>query len=254
MNLQQSTFSAARWLFPPESPTLAGGEVHVWRIELDVPESKVKGLRQTLGVDERARADRFHFDRDRRRFIVGRACLRAILGRYLRIKPEDLRFSYSQNGKPTLADEFGDYGINFNLSHSHELALLGVTLYAEIGIDIERRRSDFDFEEIAERFFSPREAMRLSGLPLELRGEAFFKCWTRKEAYIKGRGEGLSHRLDQFDVSLAPGEKAALICTRPDAAEANRWTLQELAPGFDYTSALAVKGPIVSLQCWAWPK
>jgi 4'-phosphopantetheinyl transferase len=252
MNQEQPTSSPACWSFPLDDLSLVGGEVHVWRIRLELLNSREEDWLQTLEPDERARAGRFHFARDRRRFIVGRASLRAILARYLGRKPEELRFLYSRYGKPALADEFREPGINFNLSHSQELALLGVRLHREIGIDIESLSADVSCEEIAERFFSAQEAGQLLSLPAELRKKAFFDCWTRKEAYIKARGEGLFHRLDQFDVSLAPGEKAALLSTRDDPAEANNWSLLELYPDDGYTAALATRGPILALKCFIW--
>jgi 4'-phosphopantetheinyl transferase len=122
-----------------------------------------------------------------------------------------------------------------------------------VGIDIERIRSDLEVGEIADRFFSRREVAMLQTLPTEEQRQAFFRCWTRKEAYIKARGEGLSLPLDEFDVSLAPGEPAAILGTRPDSSEASRWSLQELAPAPGYVAALAVEGHGWRLACWQWP-
>ncbi len=150
--------------------------------------------------------------------------------------------------------ESGEAPIRFNISHSRGVALYAVTCGREVGIDLEYMRSDLEVEQIAGRFFSRREIATLHALPAALRRYAFFLCWTRKEAYIKARGEGLSLALDQFDVSLIPGEPAALLGTRPDADEALRWSLLELTPGPpEYASALAVEGVGWSLALWQWP-
>jgi len=152
-----------------------------------------------------------------------------------------------------LAGESGGDAIRFNMSHSHGEALYAVTRGREIGIDLEFIRCDLEVEQIAERFFSQCEIATLRALPVSLRKHAFFLCWTRKEAYIKARGQGLSLPLDQFDVSLIPGEPSALLSTQPDSDEALRWSLQELTPAPGYAAALAVEGRGWSLSCWQWP-
>lgn len=209
-------------------------------------------LQQTLDGNERVRAERFYFRRDRNHFIVAHGLLRLILSRYLNIEPSDLRFCYSPYGKPMLAKEFDGDRLRFNLSHSHGLALYAVTRARELGIDIERIRPDLTYEQLAERFFSPREVAALRAVPTSRRLGAFFSCWTRKEAYIKARGEGLSFPLDHFDVSLAPGEPATLLSTIGDPLETRRWSLRELdlAPG--YAAALAVEGHDWRLKFWQW--
>jgi 4'-phosphopantetheinyl transferase len=226
----------------------------VWRARLDLAASCVERLRGTLSADELQRAARFHFARDRRRFTVARGVLRDILGRYLRVPPSELEFRYSAYGKPALADVADAPWLRFNVSHSHEVALFAVTCGREVGVDIEYLGREIRGEEIAERFFSARERADLSALPAEVKHEAFFNCWTRKEAYIKAHGEGLSLPLDQFDVSLAPGEPAALLATRSDPREALRWSLQALTPGPDYVAALAVEGQGWHFTCRQWGK
>ena len=144
--------------------------------------------------------------------------------------------------------------IRFNLSHSHGKALYAVSRGREIGVDLEFIRGDLEAEQIAERFFSHSEIETLRALPLSLRKHAFFLCWTRKEAYIKARGEGLSLPLDQFDVSLIPGEPAALLSTQSDSDEALRWSLRNLTPASGYAAALATEGRDWTLSCWQWPQ
>ena len=227
---------------------MSADEVHLWRVPLD--DSRTTELRATLSPDERARAHRFHFERDRRRFIVARGCLRTILGQYLKKDPARLTLTYSSYGKPLLADGPEPTDICFNLSHANELALIAVTRDRQVGVDIEFIRPDFASVKIATRFFSPQEVEVLRRLPAGQQAEAFFICWTRKEAYIKALGEGMSMPLDQFSVSLAPGSPAALLGNLRDPAEVSRWSLQDLFPGPGYVAALAVEGHNCQLKCW----
>jgi 4'-phosphopantetheinyl transferase len=242
------------WLPPPADLKLSRDDVHVWRASLNLPASRVQSLQHTLAADELSRVERFHFQIDRQHFIVARGLLRAILSRYLDMEPGQLRFRYSPYGKPALATTLGQDTLSFNVSHSHGLALYAVTRGREIGVDLEGIRTGLDCEQIAARFFSPRENAVLRALPAELKPEAFFKCWTRKEAYIKARGGGLTLPLDQFDVSLAPGEPAMLLNTRGDLQEAARWSLRTLTPGPGYVAALAMEGHGWRFKCWQWPE
>ena len=241
------------WRSPPETLVLGSDEVHVWRATLDQTPSQIQRFLNNLAADEQARAERFYFERDREHFIVARGVLRAILAGYLNRVPECLSFCYSSHGKPALAGESDEDAIRFSVSHSHGVALYAVTRGREVGIDLEHIRSDLAVAEIAERFFSRREVAMLRTLPTEAQRQAFFRCWTRKEAYIKARGEGLSLPLDQFDVSLAPGEPAAVLGTQRYPSEASRWSLQELTPAPGYVAALAVEGHGWRLTCWQWP-
>jgi len=241
------------WCDPPDSLLLGKDEVHVWRAALDAKASDVQRLQQVLSEDEQARAGRFYFQKDREHFIVARGLLRAILGRYLKLDPSQLQFRYTPHGKPFLDIETDRDELRFNVSHSHGIALYAITLKKELGVDVEWIRPDFANEQIAEHFFSHREIAALRALPASKQTEAFFNCWTRKEAYIKARGEGLSLSLDQFNVSLSPGEPARLVSTDGDAHEALRWSLQSLFPGSGYVAALAVAGHGWRLKCWQWP-
>jgi 4'-phosphopantetheinyl transferase len=241
------------WYPPPQSLKLDGDEVHVWRACLDQTTSRIDRLYTVLSPDERERAGRFYFQRDREHYIVARGVLRMILGRYLEIQPDRVRFCYSPYGKPSLVDEDGGDLLRFNLSHSGGLVLYAVACDRELGIDIECIRDDLADKEIADRFFSAAEVAVLQTLARDVWSQAFFNCWTRKEAYIKALGEGLSHPLHEFDVSLVPGEPAALLSTRRDPKEASCWSLRELETGAGYVAALAVKGHDWRLKCWQWP-
>lgn len=250
MRMVSITSPAASWSNPPAKLTIDSSEVHVWRATVDEPPASIDCYLHTLAADERTKAERYYFERDRLRFIIAHGVLRAILSLYLNESPKRLSFCEGSHGKPALALDSGGDSIRFNMSHSHRMALYAVTRSREVGIDLEFVRCDLEAEQIAERVFSPREIAELRALPAALRRNAFFLCWTRKEAYIKAKGEGLSLPLDQFDVSLIPGEPAALLNTRPDSGEALRWRLQELIPDPGYAAALAVEGHGWSLSCW----
>lgn len=228
------------WSQAPELLSLSSGEVHVWRARLGAVTPPENFLR-VMHDDERVRASRFHFERDRRRFILGRGFLRSLLAGYLGTAPEEVSFSYGPYGKPALGGPHAGSLLRFNASHSHELALYAFTQEHEVGIDVEHVNKDFASEDIARRFFSASEFQTLSGLPEEEKAAAFFRCWTRKEAYIKALGSGLSHPLDQFDVTLAAEQPAALLRDQCDAQAAARWSLFNLDPGADYAGALAVQ-------------
>ena len=240
------------WPAAPKDLLLADHEVHVWRAQLDLPASQVQELSGLLTADELERANRFSFERDRQRFIAARGILRSLLSRYITIYPSHLRFHYNQYGKPFLAPEFSSYLLNFNLSHSGSTALYAIARNREIGVDVERVHSDFEYEEIAKRFFSVNEAAILSTIPTEKKLEAFYNCWTRKEAYLKAHGQGLSLPLDSFDVSPAPWEPSILLITKDEPQESSHWTLLNLEPGLGYVGALAVKGIGCRFRYWEW--
>jgi 4'-phosphopantetheinyl transferase len=234
------------WSEPPESLSLATGDVHVWRVELNQPEPSLEKFRETLEEQELDRASRFHFEKHRRHFTAGRGVLRQLLSQYLGTKPEQLRLSYGAYGKPALNGEHKDSRLRFNMSHSHEVALFAFAEDRELGVDVEHIRTDFASEEVARRFFSRREVETFNALPRHDQVAAFFKCWTRKEAFIKVIGKGLSQPLDKFDVTL--GQPAALLWVSGD--DASRWSLYDLEVGGDYAGALAVEGQVSRIRCW----
>lgn len=233
---------------------LAEDEIHVWHAELDQPEATLRRLDEVLSPDERTRARRFCLERVRTRFIAGRGLLRTILGRYVGRAPESLRFIYAERGKPALSPvERAD--LRFNVSHSDGLGLFAVARGREVGVDVEQVRPLPRSERIAERFFSLPETTALKQIPAERRLEAFFTCWTRKEAYIKALGDGLAHRLDQFAVSIDPGEPARLSAAGDgDGQEIARWSLQAVPSRPGYVAALAGRGHGWRLATRPWPQ
>jgi 4'-phosphopantetheinyl transferase len=244
---------SARWGAPSDHPTLEPDDVHVWFASLDRHAPELAQFMETLSEEERARAARFHFERDRRWFIVGRALLRAILGHYLALPTSRLAFRYNSSGKPALTGVIDRGGLRFNLSHSAGRALYAVAHERAIGVDLEYIRPLSDVDAMAERIFSPREKVEWRMLPADERLAAFFRCWTRKEAYIKAVGDGFSIPVDRFDVSIGAAEPGGLLLIDGDPEGTSRWTLQDLDPHPSYAAALAVEGGGWRLACWRWP-
>ena len=231
------------WAPPPAGPLAAApDEVHVWRASLRPPPGTLARLEAHLSQDERARAARFRFDEHRTGFVAGRGVQREILARYTGLAPAALAYREGSHGKPALEGAAAAAGIRFNVSNSGDLALYAVTLGREVGVDLEQLKPMPDGLDIARRFFSAPENEVFAALADEVRELAFFRCWTRKEAYIKAVGEGLSMPLDRFDVAFAPGQDARILRTRGNPAEAERWTMLALEPAPGYVGAVAVQG------------
>jgi len=239
-------------LVAPASPDMDRANVHVWFAGLDPSDAVVLRMSEIISREERKRAESFRFERDRRRFIVARAVLREILGACLGVEPGHLSFRCGRNGKPELAGIFEASRLRFNVSHSHNGALYAATLDREVGIDLEFIRPIDDLTAMAARSFSPAEnaALRAMHAPERLRG--FFDCWTRKEAFLKATGEGLSSSLAGFDVSLVPGPGPRTLCARGNPTGESRWTLTSLAPHPAYAAALVVEGKDWNLRTWQW--
>jgi 4'-phosphopantetheinyl transferase len=233
-------------------PELKPDVATVWIRSLQVTSAIEKSCYELLSAEERERAARYRVERPRTDFILTRGTLRSLAARYLQTTPQALSFSYSKHGKPLLDQAyeartfddrtFGDGAVDlrFNVSHTNGLALLAFVRKREIGVDVEKIGPQPDATKLAERFFSESERRSLESLSGDELNAAFFRCWTRKEAYVKARGEGLSLPLHQFDVSVAAGESQALLATRPDPAEVKRWILRDLPAGHGYAAALAV--------------
>jgi 4'-phosphopantetheinyl transferase len=230
---------------------LAENQVDIWQIEIS-GQGGVERRRQLLSPDEVQRADAFHFEKHRRRYIAGRAAMRQILSIYTGIPSKELVFAYGEKGKPELAGELKRPEIKFNLSNSQDLAILAVTQNLTVGIDIEWINAEFATDEIARRFFAAGEIRRLQALPAAERSNAFFACWTRKEAYIKALGEGLSVPLDSFEVAFGPGVPAALLQVMVNPSEVERWSMYDIAVAQGFRSALIVEGKGHRLRHMQW--
>jgi 4'-phosphopantetheinyl transferase len=217
------------------------GEVQVLCFSLDPEAGSLARLQGTLCEEELVRATRFRFPRDRRRYVAARGTVRTVLGSYLGVGPGEVRFRYGQAGKPALELPAGFPDLRFNLSHSGDLGLLAVTFGREVGVDVEQMRAVTDLMGIAKRWFAEGEWRAIASLPPARQAEAFFACWTRKEAYLKARGWGIGAALERFEVSVAPAEPAALLRDADDPEAPLRWILQELTPAEGYLAALAVE-------------
>ena len=237
------------WAPPPAALALAGDEAHVWRVGVRSAYAHKDDLWRVLARDERQKANDLLFEGDRERFVVSRGVLRVLLGRYLCVQPGSLVFGYNPHGKPFLV---GAAGVRFSLSHSHGLVLLAFVRDRDIGVDVELLREDLGLDEIAARHFSTREVATLRSLPDSLRKEAFFACWTRKEAFAKAKGRGLTLPFNRFEVTLTPGEPAMLLSVEEDIREPFRWTMQKLVPGPGYAAALVVEEHAVRSSYWQY--
>lgn len=214
-------------------PELPSSDVHLFYTSLKQPSDYLASLRKILSSDELAKAERFYFEKDRTSSIAARGMLRKILSHYLAIEPSTIQFQYSPYGKPSVPQ-----AIHFNMSHSYERVLYAVSQKQVVGVDIEFIRPVQEFWEVAKTYFSKNEVAKLAKVLPEKQLEAFYQLWTRKEAYIKAKGEGLSMSLSSFDVSL--GEPTRLLETRPDKVEAHNWILKSYIPEEHYIAALVM--------------
>lgn len=238
---------------PPARITALGyGEVRVWLTDLDPGAAIVDRFIPVLSPDERERAERFHFRRDATRWIVARATLRDILGACLQTEPSAIAFTYGRHGKPALGGSVEGADLQFSVSHSADLAAYAVTIGAPVGVDVERLRPVEYLDAVAERTFSRRECAALRGLPVELELAGFFNCWTRKEAYVKALGGGLSYPLDRFSVSLAPGVPARLESVEDAPAHVQTWAMESLPLPANFTGAVVVARHPARPVCEWW--
>ena len=214
---------------------------HIVTSPLDIGPEAVRASAALLSAAERQRADRFAFDRDRRRFIVARAQLRRLLAARLGVRAESVELVHGPRGKPALSRRFADSDLRFNVSHSEDVAVYAFAPGREIGVDVEAIRMLPDAEDIAARFFSRCEYEAYRALDPRDRPLGFFNCWTRKEAFIKARGDGLHYPLDRFDVSLAPGEPANILRVEGTRGEDCEWTLDSFVPEAGFIGAVVVQ-------------
>ena len=226
-----------------EVAPLGQDEVHVCIASLDCPQPDMKYFENILADDEIKRANRFHFRKDRERFVARRGLLRMILSSYLGMPANEIIFTYGCHGKPGLRQQDGRPAIEFNLAHSGGTAIYAITRDRRMGVDIEVIKHEFPLEIVAEHFFSMVEVAALRSLPQSMQRMAFFKCWTRKEAFIKALGDGLSFPLSNFDVSLMPGQPARLLHVRGSSEEASRWYMEDIDSIAGSAAAIVFSGP-----------
>jgi 4'-phosphopantetheinyl transferase len=239
------------WLEAPWPPPFPTSRVDVWRVRLDEPVTAgAEG--SVLSPDEIARASRFHFEKDRIHFSQCRSALRVLLAGYLAIPATEVRFEYLTSGKPQLAAEQNPWALQFNVSHSAAMALIAVGSEHRLGVDIEKIRDDVDTTSLAERFFSLRERAGLQALPDHLRVPGFFACWTRKEAFLKATGDGLSFPLADFSVTTHPDLDPALEEIRGNTVARKQWFLADLSVFEGYCATVALERSHSRLETYAW--
>jgi 4'-phosphopantetheinyl transferase len=239
------------WLSSPDNLILDDREVHVWRADLDLNESFQSSFLQLLSSDEKNRAKKFRFKKDCQRFITARGILRLLIGKYLEINPGEISFRYGEFGKPGVAS---NNSLQFNISHSQNVALFAFTKKFNIGVDVEFVNPDIEVKEIATSFFSTNEIKNLLALPENQQTLGFFYCWTRKEAFIKAVGEGLSFPLDKFEVSLEPDKPAKLLATNWHPKDVSRWSIYSLSPERNFVGSLVIEGFVEQVKFWSWQK
>lgn len=247
-----SASEAMTWRPVSTFPVPGRSEIQVWRINLAAPPAEVDRLLNSLSAEEREQAARFHFAPDQRRFVVRRVRRRQLLSACLGIRPETLRLEFTGHRKPVLHVPGGADGLRFNCSYSADLALIAISRGRELGVDVEQHRDLADAEALAKAFFSEREIRELAELPQASKLKGFFDCWTRKEAFVKAVGLGLTCPLNRFSVSLAPGRPAAVLEAADELGAAEKWTMISLATGPDFSAALVFEGPAARINLFNW--
>ncbi|MFB2835453.1 4'-phosphopantetheinyl transferase family protein [Floridanema evergladense] len=228
------------WHFPPKNLSLRKDSLHIWRADVDLPIDLLTALAVNLSWDERQRADRFYFERDKKRFIACRGLLRMIISHYLDLEPYKLKFTYSPRGKPELDNNHTQDRLCFNVSHSQNLAVYAIALNRAVGIDLEYTRPLSDLQQLAERFFSPSEASIINALPEAQQQEVFFRLWTIKEAYLKATGEGLAG-LQSIVVSFTRENTINLYNIENNVLLNSHWFCTEFNPEPEYKGALVAE-------------
>jgi 4'-phosphopantetheinyl transferase len=239
------------WLNPPDNLILIEDEAHIWRADLKFNECFKSSFLKLLSPDEKSRAHKFRFIKDSMNFIIARGILRSLIGKYLEINPAEVSFRYSEFGKPDIAD---NHFLQFNISHSQNIALFAFTKKLNVGVDVEFVNPDIEVKDIAAKFFSPNEVSNLFALPEKKHTLGFFNCWTRKEAFIKAVGEGLSFPLNKFEVSLEPDEPVKLLATDWEPKDVSKWSIYSISPAANFVGGLAIEGVVEKIKFWNWQK
>jgi len=223
--------------------------IHFWYCDFNQNRAKLESYHALLSQDEKIRSGRFKFDRDKECYVISRGILRLLLSTYLKLSPEDLVFGYTDFGKPFLSN---DSAIKFNISHSGNMAVFAFARNQEVGVDIEQIKDNFEVLELAHNFFSKNEIEVLENQSKEDLPRAFFRCWTRKESFIKAEGSGLSFPLDQFAVSLENDQQAELLNTQWDSKEKDHWQLFSFIPAQEYIAAVAIRSRTQGFCHYNW--
>lgn len=250
MGMLMYRFDKKIWKSSDQNSVLAHNTIHVWAANLDEPPLKITALQALLSADELERSKRYAQAKLQQRFITGRGILRVLLSRYTGITAESLEFVYGAYGKPALAESSGAHKILFNLTHSAQLAVYAFALQTPLGVDIESVQALSDMWRVAQRFFAAQELQALMALPEDQQLGGFYRCWTRKEAFIKASGKGLTQALDEFVVSVEAEKPAALLHLKQDGLAPRQWSLVALPLPQAFEGALAFRSTKHTLSYW----
>ncbi len=242
------------WQTTPRDLEISSTHVDVWLTSTDPGEEQVQKYKKLLSATEIARADKFVPGHKRREYIITRGVLKQVLSRVTGLDASGLDFSYGDHGKPYLDINRAGKNIAFNVSHSHGMALVAITLGGRLGVDVEKIRPELDWLDLAERYFSASEYQALSKCPNDSSLMSFFTCWTRKEAFVKAVGDGIARGLSEFDVSIDPDESAGLLNIRWQGEDAAEWSIKNIPIHGDYVAALAVDRPDCLVRLWHAPR
>jgi len=249
--LHHSAMEELHWPPTPAIAELADGEVHVVCVSLNVSQDKLEQLKTTLSSDEQDRAGKFCFQDGRQFFVAARGLLREVLGHYLGMPPEHIEFRYNASGKPELGGDAAHRDLHFNVAHSGADAVFALTLYADVGVDLERMRAIPDMLQMVSFALSDSEKREWDKLEAAEWRRAFFDCWARKEAFLKGIGEGLQRQPNEIAVPLRQSQPDESLGIVDRGCKVDGWSLRSLSGG-DYAVAVAVKGQPARVSCWAW--
>ena len=228
------------WQIPPDKLVLADNETHVWRAKLDLSADEITELTKILAEDEQVKANRFRFPEHQRRYIAARGILRKLISSYSNISADSVQFDYNSHGKPKITEFLNNQNLQFNVSHSEELALYGITRDRRIGIDLEYLREMNDVVQIAQRFFAPRESAVIASLHGDEQKRVFFQFWTAKEAYLKAIGSGLAGGLDKVEISLEK-QAVTLLSVSETSENAANWSLDRFIPDLNYVATVVTE-------------
>ena len=241
---------AEDWSLPVETMRLDPGHIHLWAVVLEEFVDEVSKFRDLLSPVEQTAAQKFRFDKDRNRYVIRHGILRLIMSRYLDHPPSEIEFQLGAYGKPELRGNGACIPLFFNTSHSADIAVYAITSACPIGVDVESTREIPEIEGIAHRFFLPGEARTLMDLPADSRVQAFYACWTRKEALLKATGKGIAEDLAKVEVTLAPEDEPRVVSVSGDPGAHEQWRLQPFSPALGYVGCLAYRNSVLALNSW----
>ena len=244
----------SRWHTREQPGILHKGEVHLWIVPVNSARERLLYFKSILSPHETERAQRYRNMSDRERYAIARGSLRHFLAAYGAGEADRLQFTHNAFGKPSLSSQASEAALNFSVSHSGDQILIGFVRGRRIGVDVEYVRRDIDVLGLAKSYFSPEEFQRLRILPQSEQCEAFYRAWTRKEAYLKGCGEGLSSGLERVEVSFMPAERAIIRKTTGVCSGSERWTLKHLSLAAGYVGAAAVESRNAKFKFFRWVK